>query len=209
MPKRNASLRHLFTALLIVLAVGVCVLWVRSRGRLDVLALFVTGEGRAQVLASSRGRVCIALTNLRFGRSSAWTAMCPSGREYNRSAAEIVDNDIDVTRLQIYPPPDPAKVAAGGTPYGDGYLGFTFATSQAAVIHGLPDSKLAFAVVPHWAIALPLLGWASWRVFGPAARRQQRLKRGQCVQCGYDLRASTGRCPECGVAMPARAADAL
>src|SRR5688500_6426909 len=103
MPKPNASARHLFTALLIVLAVGVCALWVRSRAKLDVLALFVGGDGRVQVLASRGGRVCIALTNLRFGRSNAWTALCHSGGdEHDFSVAQIVDHDIDVTRLQIY-----------------------------------------------------------------------------------------------------------
>ena len=79
---------------------------------------------------------------------------------------------------------------------------FLFLTTSS---RGLPESKLALAIVPHWAVALPLLAWSAWRVFGPAARRQRRVKRGQCVQCGYDLRASTGRCPECGAAIPATA----
>jgi len=33
-------------------------------------------------------------------------------------------------------------------------------------------------------------------------RRMQRRRHGQCVRCGYDLRASMGRCPECGAMAP-------
>ena len=32
--------------------------------------------------------------------------------------------------------------------------------------------------------------------------REERLGDGRCVDCGYDLRASLGRCPECGAAKP-------
>jgi len=36
-------------------------------------------------------------------------------------------------------------------------------------------------------------------------RRLKRLRLGQCVRCGYDLRASTGVCPECGAPIPKNA----
>ena len=54
-------------------------------------------------------------------------------------------------------------------------------------------------MVPHWLPAIVLL-------LSPAAwvarhhRRARRLRTGVCPSCGYDLRASPGRCPECGTA---------
>jgi hypothetical protein len=52
------------------------------------------------------------------------------------------------------------------------------------------------ARVPHWLFALaflsPLHGiWKTRRV-------RRRLAAGLCAACGYDLRASKDRCPECG-----------
>jgi hypothetical protein len=61
---------------------------------------------------------------------------------------------------------------------------------------------------PLWVLALatsPPLVWALFAAFR-ASLRQRRLRRGHCGKCGYDLRASDGRCSECGMPVPVKAA---
>lgn len=50
---------------------------------------------------------------------------------------------------------------------------------------------------PHWAALLVLVLLTSLALL-PAWRRRRRRRRGLCEHCGYDLRFSGERCPECG-----------
>jgi hypothetical protein len=63
-----------------------------------------------------------------------------------------------------------------------------------------PNDRVFYSVyVPHWlaALAFALLPTV-WCV--RVVRPRRRLMRGCCVRCGYDLRATPTRCPECGTA---------
>ena len=79
-----------------------------------------------------------------------------------------------------------------------GYLhgeNFWWAPSRRDVL--MPSSAaLAIGLTPIGTVAV-------YRLLGRRARR--RRARGQCVACGYDLRATPGRCPECGAEPPAGA----
>lgn len=63
---------------------------------------------------------------------------------------------------------------------------------------GLSIDGMTYQIlVPTWAIvlasgALPTVGVMHWR------RIRVAIRSGHCVKCGYDLRASKDRCPECG-----------
>jgi hypothetical protein len=74
---------------------------------------------------------------------------------------------------------------------------------------GRPMSEMRIVAVPYWfllALATPLP--ARWFLRGLRSRRRRRLAAaGRCTACGYDLRGTPDRCPECG-ATPAPQARA-
>ena len=178
-------LLNLLTALSLLLCAAVCVLWVRSGGRwesvsrLDWQADRLTYEHRS--LNSSSGRLWF-----HGGAGSL-----------NPDAAAREEED----RRRGHPwPPNREWVYASLPPRvpnaGLEFLGFHFIRTHDRA----PDGKLTGVLwvgVPH---ALP----AALALMLPAARaggwlrHRRRRQRGACRVCGYGLRATPGRCPECG-----------
>lgn len=75
-----------------------------------------------------------------------------------------------------------------------------------SIQHPKTGNVQAQAVAPFWSIAavtalLPL-AWIILRLRSRWRERQQN-RLGVCPACGYDIRATPDRCPECGTTIPA------
>ncbi len=52
--------------------------------------------------------------------------------------------------------------------------------------------------LPLWLLMIAFAAYPAIAFIRGPLRRHRRYKRGLCVTCGYDLRGSSERCPECG-----------
>jgi predicted RNA-binding Zn-ribbon protein involved in translation (DUF1610 family) len=69
-----------------------------------------------------------------------------------------------------------------------------------------PANRYLGVFFPTWmAILLSGVLPVAW-LYSPRRRRARRSKLGLCQSCGYDLRASADRCPECGAMIDHRSA---
>jgi hypothetical protein len=159
---------------LLAVALELAIAWARSYGRSDTVTAFGPG-GRPMLLAMARGQLFILASTTPIGGASCgvirWRPMSLAA-EQGRTDEFCNDAQHHWKRLSFM---------AG------------FGTS----LWNAPTGHYAFAGAPAWLIwPLTIVVPARWgaRQF----RRHRRTRRGECLKCGYDLRASTDRCPECG-----------
>jgi hypothetical protein len=169
-------LLNLVTALSLLLCVALCVLWARSYWRRDSIVYNAPGELSA--ISSNHSSVY-------FERNTGWPWGPVRGKNWQwRSDTPAVGStwDSDVSRRVVR----------------FRFLRFAWAA------HDPPAEayRLRMLIVPYWSLTLlTAILPAIW--FRAAWRRRVRRRRdagGLCPACGYDLRATPGRCPECGAA---------
>ena len=178
-----ARLFTICSAASLVLCVGLCILWASSYSRSQgVYWQWWRGEATprpALYCAASRDGSVLLLRSPRWMVHAQLDAVgrCPP------ALLELVGAEHDVLRD------------------GRTFPGFGIGRGPEIIGDGFYSRGSAAWMMPHWLPAALLatgpVGWA-WR----RAARQRRRKHGHCVSCGFDLRASPGRCPECG-AVPA------
>jgi hypothetical protein len=64
----------------------------------------------------------------------------------------------------------------------------------------LTEASISITTIPLWYFTAAFLILLAFRFIGNLQRRRRRRENGLCPRCGYDLRESPDRCPECGMA---------
>ena len=122
-----------------------------------------------------------------------------------RRRGELFCVDVYGLEVQLPPPREGTQEWSGGS--GARYIyRFDQGTPRARVdVAQLPAIRRRWTIwlgrpvvtLPYSAVSVPcLFAPIGWSIL--AYRRRIRRSAGRCVGCGYDLRASPDRCPECG-----------
>jgi hypothetical protein len=169
-------------ALWLLVLAAMAGLWVRSLWRVDLLIYAPRGSDRAYRLECSWGE-------LTFSREDA--SLLPVESGYSR---------------YVYPQPRGQRwrdIFQGEplSPWnylGFGYRNWTSVLEPTNDLPPLPPWVTRALILPIWLAMGLWIAAAALPRLAAAQRRRRRLRRGLCPMCGYDLRATPNRCPECG-----------
>ncbi len=198
-PPMRRLARRLFTlcsAVSLVLCVAAAVLWVRSYWKADLITRWYGPVSTLQ-LVPVFGSVQTASARVEVTHCCGWVSVrqCePSFKVFGP------DPKIPASRWE-HGNPSPVDSARarlaqryswsqlGPPPQGWTLMGLRYVPQQSDGTREL--------FVPDWAVVLVTAVLPTfWLV--AHVRKSRRRVTGRCVRCGYDLRASPERCPECG-----------
>ena len=165
----------LIRASLFIVCVGACAMWVRSWTYTDTIWRVRPGPigVRISALSSWHGKI--------------WIRGCLTDRASSPRCAYACERADASTGYHLH--------IADGPPFPDSLFDYLYPDG-----FELPPVIVGDAFrfsIPFWTIAIVSLALPTWRLTRLWTKRQRR-RLSLCLACGYDLRASPDRCPECG-----------
>jgi hypothetical protein len=201
--------RRLFNwlvALSVLLFLATIAFWVRSYWRGD--EFYIQRQMHRWEFASSSG-VLEASVKQRYPAEITYSAKAPPKIRFTGPPQSYGD-ELTVRHFDIN-----TRSQAGPWPRSGPFLyrlGFQWDIESTISVTGRLPNRIEkspadvgrFVGVPTWFVTiLAALLPSAWIAGKYRHRRQkQRLANGQCINCGYDLRATPDRCPECGAIPP-------
>lgn len=184
----------IISALSLLLGLATCVLWLRASTSFDEIAIPCCG-GHLVRLINDRWGIWIGwigqwngFTDARLYSSPAggptrgvWIEITEPGREHRWGAGAYDQSLLPRGSYGIAP----AEVEEGGL----------------AIWNSKGPLPFKDVTLPRWmvlAAAMLLPSMSAGRSIRGLIRRR-RSRQGCCAACGYDLRATPARCPECGI----------
>jgi hypothetical protein len=163
--------------LCLLLFVATAILWFRSRTHLDEFYAYRPLSYRS--VWSAEGRIYIFI----------WSA---PRRFWGEPSMGFSGGDLSRLKYSV-------AITHQFGPFGYHYYHHTPSTNPTSVT---PSGYII--MFPHWLVILPLAISLALALRRLIRRRSSRFRaaNGLCLRCGYDIRATPNRCPECGHESP-------
>jgi hypothetical protein len=179
----------------LLLCVATAALWVRSYFTRDAFPELVTRPGIS--VQSAGGRVFLG----RVTTIGTWWTPIQLGIEVEDHALPIRWQNTGPALVYA------TRIVLRRSRPGNGF-GFGTYSDRIVDMSGRRGWNIEVIALPYWAICALFIAGAARLVF-PLYHWRTRRREGLCTTCGYDLRATPNRCPECGAIVHRGAQESL